>query len=1072
MSNSETVVVRLVAEVGQYKAAMTQAAASTARVGAVSKETAAATAASARTSTAATRGQVVASEQAAAASTAATKQQVAGATAATAGVKKQTSALRGMIPLIASLGLAMFAKSSVDSFKNATVEVMKLKRVTGDTPEAVSRLRYALKMSGVDVSSFTLRAGMLDRKLIEASKTTKTTAEMTKLLGTNFLDANGKVRPLTEMLPDISETFKKLGPGARSTALALQLFGRSGQAMLPFLLKGRKGVQDLMGATKESSIITQAQIDKQVEALKAQRELSQSVEDLKMSLGQALVPVLTDLTKALVPVLDWFTRLNPAIKNTAVYVLGAALAWKLLSPLITGVGGGLKQVIGWFAGSNVAVASNTAMLEANTAAQMGNNAAKLGGGAAGAAAGAGGLASEAGAGAGLAGAGAGAGMAGVAATATTAAAGLAAYAAASYASYAGSKKLAEGGHTAQASILALVTAIPSAGVSLTGLAEGYNNANFAGRMTADSMATMEVRLSAMAGGAGGPARVAREMALLKDQMDPRDFQQLINSTPLLAGALKKAGYEINKTSGAIQKIPTHKQVVIAGKFDQINNGLKYSEQRLSSLRQRNQPKINAEIAPLVSRLGAAQRTVERLKQKKKPDVDAINRASARVTRIQQDIDGVEQRNKPSLDVNNQPAKDSIRSVWDGLSSLVSHGWEAVVNVVKGSAAGGPISGPGTGTSDSIPARLSHGEYVINARSTRKYAGLVHAINNDAVPGYASGGKVVAYSGKQARRIKRHFTSYAAYANLGAYGQQAKDRASSYFDAVNARQSVINTTGRGLRNGVQFDFTAEASARENVASATQAQTDAEAALYTARKKLNEASRADRPQALADLAAAQKTYADSTRDLASAQTAQAAAAPTVANIRAQFAAKVAKTRQFANDLMALKRKGMPGEILQDIISMGVDGGSEMAHVLIGSTLADMKAFISGQGDLAGSTTTIGTLEADLENTQGTIAKKRVALKKAKLTHVVKKRASGGPVTRGHHYLTGEWGPELIKSPVSGTIIPAAQTARMLDGGDRSFSQPVQLRLDSGVVWNGLVELNRKTGFTLRSLDGARR
>mgnify|MGYP006921327444 CR=1 FL=1 len=50
-------------------------------------------------------------------------------------------------------------------------------------------------------------------------------------------------------------------------------------------------------------------------------------------------------------------------------------------------------------------------------------------------------------------------------------------------------------------------------------------------------------------------------------------------------------------------------------------------------------------------------------------------------------------------------------------------------------AGGYVSGAGTGTSDSIPARLSNGEFVVNAQSTRKYLPQLTAINN----GYAGGG---------------------------------------------------------------------------------------------------------------------------------------------------------------------------------------------------------------------------------------------------------------------------------------------------------------------------------------------
>ncbi|MDF3290746.1 aggregation-promoting factor C-terminal-like domain-containing protein [Streptomyces silvisoli] len=53
------------------------------------------------------------------------------------------------------------------------------------------------------------------------------------------------------------------------------------------------------------------------------------------------------------------------------------------------------------------------------------------------------------------------------------------------------------------------------------------------------------------------------------------------------------------------------------------------------------------------------------------------------------------------------------------------------------AAGGLITGPGSGTSDSIPAWLSNGEFVVNAKSTSKFLPLLHSINSH----FASGGLV-------------------------------------------------------------------------------------------------------------------------------------------------------------------------------------------------------------------------------------------------------------------------------------------------------------------------------------------
>jgi hypothetical protein len=56
----------------------------------------------------------------------------------------------------------------------------------------------------------------------------------------------------------------------------------------------------------------------------------------------------------------------------------------------------------------------------------------------------------------------------------------------------------------------------------------------------------------------------------------------------------------------------------------------------------------------------------------------------------------------------------------------------------GFASGGMVSGPGNGTSDSIPAWLSHGEFVVNAASTEKNRGLLEHIN---ARGYAGGGAI-------------------------------------------------------------------------------------------------------------------------------------------------------------------------------------------------------------------------------------------------------------------------------------------------------------------------------------------
>lgn len=60
--------------------------------------------------------------------------------------------------------------------------------------------------------------------------------------------------------------------------------------------------------------------------------------------------------------------------------------------------------------------------------------------------------------------------------------------------------------------------------------------------------------------------------------------------------------------------------------------------------------------------------------------------------------------------------------------------------VQAFAAGGFVSGPGTSTSDSIPALLSDGEYVIDAKTTARFGAGYFAAHQD-VARYASGGPV-------------------------------------------------------------------------------------------------------------------------------------------------------------------------------------------------------------------------------------------------------------------------------------------------------------------------------------------
>ena len=79
-------------------------------------------------------------------------------------------------------------------------------------------------------------------------------------------------------------------------------------------------------------------------------------------------------------------------------------------------------------------------------------------------------------------------------------------------------------------------------------------------------------------------------------------------------------------------------------------------------------------------------------------------------------------------------KGAIQDLFSTSSYSIPKGWILAKDDTTKAATGGLITGPGTGTSDSVPAMLSNGEYVIKASSAAKLGtGFLNAINAGQLP---------------------------------------------------------------------------------------------------------------------------------------------------------------------------------------------------------------------------------------------------------------------------------------------------------------------------------------------------
>lgn len=107
------------------------------------------------------------------------------------------------------------------------------------------------------------------------------------------------------------------------------------------------------------------------------------------------------------------------------------------------------------------------------------------------------------------------------------------------------------------------------------------------------------------------------------------------------------------------------------------------------------------------------------------------------------------------------------------------------------AGGGRVSGPGTSTSDSIPAMLSNGEYVVRAAATKRNRALLDAINAGKVPRFASGGVVGSLTAMRAPQIP------SGLAGRGGGGDVK-------VNIINRSDAAVRTERRSGGSGIALD----------------------------------------------------------------------------------------------------------------------------------------------------------------------------------------------------------------------------------------------------------------------------
>lgn len=265
---------------------------------------------------------------------------------AAAGMGGLAGSFGALAPLLSVGGLVAMTKKTLE----AGDEMFGLSQKTGVSVEALARFKKAASTSGTDVETVAKAITKLSKGMFEAAQTGKgPTASALQSLGVSATDASGKLRSADAVMLDIATRFKAMPDGVQKTALAMQLFGKSGAELVPMLNLGGEAI-DKMQVKMTTAFAQKA--DEYADKLTA---LGGKVGSLGADIAMTLLPVLDKLADGITAVVDWFNKLDPGIRNAVVAVSLFAISFGAIATVIGTVVGALGTIGGAIAGVTAAL---------------------------------------------------------------------------------------------------------------------------------------------------------------------------------------------------------------------------------------------------------------------------------------------------------------------------------------------------------------------------------------------------------------------------------------------------------------------------------------------------------------------------------------------------------------------------------------------------------------------------------------------------------------------------------------------------------------------------------------------
>lgn len=211
--------------------------------------------------------------------------------------------------IVASLNSAI---DRMDELRDASIRL-------GVGTETLSAFGYAAQQTGTDIDSLGKAFKILSKNIADASEG-KGKAPIFAALGISVKDAQGNLKQLEQIIPEIADAFSQLEDGTQKAALAQELFGKSGLELTEFLNSGSAGLKEFTDRARELGlVVSQDAADSADKFNDNLADLKGAITGLATEIATPLLPALADMIRSIT---DWI-REGDTAKTIADELSGA-----------------------------------------------------------------------------------------------------------------------------------------------------------------------------------------------------------------------------------------------------------------------------------------------------------------------------------------------------------------------------------------------------------------------------------------------------------------------------------------------------------------------------------------------------------------------------------------------------------------------------------------------------------------------------------------------------------------------------------------------------------------------------